>query len=100
MYPAIEWILRLTIHISTYTASVNRKALPFDDMDKQHSCCLLHRFDHDSALGCHGRVGLFEGIEVQDGIQDLIGSLGTSTDESGKRVYGGINRNGIAEFIS
>lgn len=56
------------------------------DMHKQDPCCLLHRLGHHTEFGCHGRVCEFQRIEVQDGIQDLIGNGWASTDEDGKGV--------------
>ena len=54
--------------------------VPLADMDEQRSSGLLHGFDHDAQSRGHWGIGLLQRVEIQDGIQDFIGNLGTGTD--------------------
>lgn len=74
--------------------------VPLEDMEKQGSSGLFHGLDHDAKFWGHRGIGLLQRVEVQDDIQDLIGDMGTSTDQSGKGIQSGINEDSIAIHVS
>ena len=50
-------------------------------MEKQGSSSLFHGLDHHTEFGSHRRVGLLQGIEIKDDIQDFTGDLGAGADQ-------------------
>lgn len=74
----------------------NKQGVPFHDMEKESPCGLLHGFDKHTRLGCQGRVGKLQGVEVQDSIQDSLRRGRSSTDKNGEGVQSAINYKCIA----
>ena len=45
--------------MSALLDDIGIRAIPFINMDEQHSGGFFHGFDHDAKFGSHWRVGLF-----------------------------------------
>jgi hypothetical protein len=69
-------------------------------MNKQHSSGLFHRFYHDAEFGCHRGVGLLQGVEIQDDIQDFVCNMESGANQNGKGIQSGINKDRIAMAVS
>jgi hypothetical protein len=60
--------------------------IPFQDIDKESSCCPLHGLDADANSWSKRRANMLRRVEFQDCIYNLIGDGLTSSDEGSEAV--------------
>ena len=74
--------------------------IPSENIHEQRSCRTFHRLDLDLGLGSHGRVGLFQWIEVQNCGDDLVGDGRACSEKCAKAIEGCIDEDGITGSIA
>lgn len=89
-------MLLVATHYQHFFGNGNWASIPFENMEKQGSSSLFHGLDHDTEFGGHRRVGLLQGIEIKDDIQDFTGDLGAGSNQGRERIQSSINKDRIA----
>lgn len=57
-----------------------------EDIHEQCSCGPLHRLDLHFDLGGHGRIGSLQGVEAENGRDNLVRDGLTRSDEGAKAI--------------
>ena len=60
--------------------------IPLHNVYQERACGTLNRLYDDLVLGCHGRIGELQRVEVEDTVQDLVCGIWSAMNQHAQTI--------------